>query len=337
MAKNYDEMDTEELKALAEERKQRQAALNQLARSDPSAMKAMTANERQDFLKDQEKQRRDEWHQELHDARERRLDGMRQIAARDHGRYSPEVFAPTLSNGARAALAYLERQENRPERIREFDETQKTERIKASEHANGLINQGKTQAEIKAAAEREMSRNRDGWWDDQGNFHSGASVRAAEATGQAKIGVEEKKNQRKVAVEDKKTERTGIVEGNKNQRSTEHNQTLENIANTHANANVEAARERQRRIDERRAQQDALAEQRDFEKFKKDINNLMNTQFSSEERMKFNAMKPEEQKAFGKIIRAANRSSSFRRLKDIRLRGSQNSSNADTRWLMENS
>ena len=300
MAKNYDEMDTEELKALAEERKQRQAALNQLARSDPSAMKAMTANERQDFLKDQEKQRRDEWHQELHDARERRLDGMRQIAARDHGRYSPEVFAPTLSNGARAALAYLERQENRPERIREFDETQKTERIKASEHANGLINQGKTQAEIKAAAEREMSRNRDGWWDDQGNFHSGASVRAAEATGQAKIGVEEKKNEGKVAVEDKKTERTGIVEGNKNQRSTEHNQTLENIANTHANANVEAARERQRRIDERRAQQDALAEQRDFEKFKKDINNLMNTQFSSEERMKFNAMKPEEQKAFWK-------------------------------------
>lgn len=158
MAKNYDEMDTEELKALAEERQQRQAALNQLARSDPSAMKAMTANERQDFLKDQEKQRRDEWHQELHDARERRLDGMRQIAARDHGRYSPEVFAPTLSNGARAALAYLERQENRPERIREFDETQKTERFKAEQEAAGKIGYGRDAASIQSAANKEIAQ-----------------------------------------------------------------------------------------------------------------------------------------------------------------------------------
>ena len=282
MAKIYDEKEIEDL--------ERQATLKQ--RQD-AAMKILGL-EKQDpvaAMREHEAQRRSDWHKSIMDAKARRLSSM---AAAEAGRYNPQQQA--------AAVKWLNDngygQEG--ERRRQFDVTNETERIKAKEHANGLINQGKTQAEIKAAAEREISRNKDGWWDDQGNFHPGASVKAAEATGQAKIDVQEKKNEGAATVQDKRNEGAATIQDKKNQSSSERNQTLENISTTHANATVEAARLRQQRIDERRAQQDALAEQRDFEKFKKDINNLMNTQFSSEDRMKFNAMKPEEQKAFWK-------------------------------------
>ena len=293
MAKNYAGMSTEELQKLAEDQKNRQAAIRELAQSgaDPSIISSLGGADRQAFLKEREQKRVDDWHAANDKARADRLKGM---LGTEGGRYSPV----TIAN----ARKYLEEngygQEG--ERRRQFDVTNETERIKAKEHANGLINQGKTQAEIKAAAEREISRNKDGWWDDQGNFHPGASVKAAEATGQAKIDVQEKKNEGAATVQDKRNEGAATIQDKKNQSSSERNQTLENISTTHANATVEAARLRQQRIDERRAQQDALAEQRDFEKFKKDINNLMNTQFSSEDRMKFNAMKPEEQKAFWK-------------------------------------
>ena len=282
MAKIYDEKEIEDLERQAALKQRQDAAMKILEPEKPDPVAAM---------REHEAQRREDWHKSNMDARARRLEGM---VATEAGRYNPQQQA--------AALKWLEGngygQEG--ERRRQFDVTNETERIKAKEHANGLINQGKTQAEIKAAAEREMSRNKDGWWDDQGNFHPGASVKAAEATGQAKIDVQEKKNEGAATVQDKRNEGAATIQDKKNKSSSERNQTLENISTTHANATVEAARLRQQRIDERRAQQDALAEQRDFEKFKKDINNLMNTQFSSEDRMKFNAMKPEEQKAFWK-------------------------------------
>lgn len=282
MAKIYDEKEIEDLERQAALKQRQDAAMKILEPEKPDPVAAM---------REHEAQRRADWHKSNMDARARRLEGM---VATEAGRYNPQQQA--------AALKWLEGngygQEG--ERRRQFDVTNETERIKAKEHANGLINQGKTQAEIKAAAEREISRNKDGWWDDQGNFHPGASVKAAEATGQAKIDVQEKKNEGAATIQDKRNEGAATIQDKKNQSSSERNQTLENISTTHANATVEAARLRQQRIDERRAQQDALAEQRDFEKFKKDINNLMNTQFSSEDRMKFNAMKPEEQKAFWK-------------------------------------
>ena len=282
MAKIYDEKEIEDLERQATLKQRQDAAMKILEPEKPDPVAAM---------REHEAQRRADWHKSNMDARARRLEGM---VATEAGRYNPQQQA--------AALKWLKGngygQEG--ERRRQFDVTNETERIKAKEHANGLINQGKTQAEIKAAAEREISRNKDGWWDDHGNFHPGASVKAAEATGQAKIDVQEKKNEGAATVQDKRNEGAATIQDKKNQSSSERNQTLENISTTHANATVEAARLRQQRIDERRAQQDALAEQRDFEKFKKDINNLMNTQFSSEDRMKFNAMKPEEQKAFWK-------------------------------------
>ena len=282
MAKIYDEKEIEDLERQATLKQRKDAAMKILEPERPDPVAAMRKHE---------EQRRADWHKSNMDAKARRLEGM---VATEAGRYNPQQKA--------AALKWLEGngygQEG--ERRRQFDVTNETERFKAREHANGLINQGKTQAEIKAAAEREMSRNKDGWWDDQGNFHPGASVRSAEAGGTWRLEQQKLKNEGAVTVQDKRNEGAATVQDKKNQGLSERNQTLENITTTRANATVEAARARQQRIDERRAQQDALAEQRDFEKFKKDINNLMNTQFTSEERMKFNAMKPEEQKAFWK-------------------------------------
>ena len=287
MAKKYDEMDLEELKKRAAESEQRYAALKEISKSDPAALRSMSTDERIRLMRENEQERVDKWHQQLDDARARHMKG---VASATPGRYAPGV--------QEAAVKWLNEQGygQEGERRRQFDVTNETERVKARG---------------KAAAEIEVSRNRDGWWDDKGNFHPGASVRAAEAGGTWRLEqqrlknegaatVQDKRNEGAATVQDKRNEGAATVEDKKNQRSTARNQTLENIATTQANANVEAARERQRKIDERRAQQDALAEQRDFEKFKKDINNVMNTQFSSEERMKFNAMKPEEQKAFWK-------------------------------------
>ena len=285
MAKIYDEKEIEDL--------ERQATLKQRQDAAIKILGPVAA------MREHERQRRNAWHQELHDARERRLDGMRQIAVRDPGRYSPGVFAPTLSKGARAAIAYLERQENRPERIREFDETQKTERIKASEHANGLINQGKTQAEIKASAEREISRNKDGWWDDQGNFHPGASVKAAEATGQWKSELNEsnwqhRKDQTQIREEGRdRRQQQQIDAGRDKTDAWRQEKELDR------QANKDKANTRMKAIQERRDQQDAMREQKDFEEFLVNVGTV-NIALSKEDRKAFNAMTPDEQKAFWK-------------------------------------
>lgn len=299
MAKNYAGMSTEELQKLAEDQKNRQAAIRELAQSgaDPSIISSLGGADRQAFLKEREQKRVDDWHAANDKARADRLDSMRQIAARDHGRYSPEVFAPTLSNGARAALAYLERQENRPEDARRFDETQKTARLDSENKMKGVVNK----AGLDAAVKELETKSKYGHWDEKtGEYVPGSDVRAAQTNGQTRISVQEKKNEGKVAVEDKKTERTGIVEGNKNQRSTEHNQTLENIANTQANATVEAARERQRRIDERRAQHDVFADQRAFEAFDmKARGSILNSPLLPEERKEYLEIKNvEDRKAW---------------------------------------
>ena len=141
MAKNYAGMDTEELKALAEEQKQRQAALNQLARSDPSAMKAMTANERVDFLNQRNQERTDAWHAANDKARATRLKDM---LGTEGGRYSPVTIA--------AARKYLEEngygQEG--ERRRQRDEEQKTLRLESENKKLGMIGQGSEAAKHNA-------------------------------------------------------------------------------------------------------------------------------------------------------------------------------------------
>ena len=162
MAKIYDEKEIENLERQAALKQRQDAAikiLNPENRDPVAAMKTMTADERVDFMNQRDKERTDKWHQANAEARERRLAGMREIAKRDPGRYSSQIFAPTLSDGARAALAYLERQENRPEEARRFDVGQQTERFKAEQEAAGKINYGKGAAEVKAGADITMNNN----------------------------------------------------------------------------------------------------------------------------------------------------------------------------------
>ena len=281
MARIYDEKEIEDLERQATLKQRKDAAMKILEPERPYPVAAM---------REHEEQRRADWHKSNMDARARRLEGM---VATEAGRYNPQQQA--------AALKWLEGngygQEG--ERRRQFDVTNETERIKAREHANGLINQGKTQAEIKAAAEREMSRNKDGWWDDHGNFHPGASVRSAEAGGTWRLEQQKLKNEGAVTVQDKRNEGAATVQDKKNQGLSERNQTLENITTTRANATVEAARARQQRIDERLAQKDVMREQKDFEEFLVNLNNG-NITLSKEERKSFKAMTPDEQKAFWK-------------------------------------
>ena len=184
MAKNYAGMDTEELKALAEEQKQRQAALNQLARSDPSAMKAMTASERVDFLNQRNQERTNDWHAANDKARADRLKGM---LGAEGGRYSPVAIA--------SARKYLEEngygQEG--ERRRQFDVTNETTRKVSENEMNGKINYGLGAAEAKAKGDLDVAKLEHGWddWDyvdgkKVWTHHQGSRERLAEQEAAAK-------------------------------------------------------------------------------------------------------------------------------------------------------
>ena len=141
MAKIYDE---EEIKNL-----EKQAALKQ--RQD-AAMKILEPEkpDRVALIREHEQQRNDAWHKSNMDAKARRLEGM---VATEAGRYNPQQQA--------AALKWLERngygQEG--ERRRQFDETQRTERIKAEQEAAGKIGYGKDAAKVKSDADIAMNKN----------------------------------------------------------------------------------------------------------------------------------------------------------------------------------
>lgn len=306
MAKNYAEMSTEELQKLAEDQKNRRAAIRELAQSgaDPSILSSLGGADRQAFLKEREQKRVDDWHAANDKARADRLKGM---LGTEGGRYSPV----TIAN----ARKYLEEngygQEG--ERRREFDVTNETTRKVSENEMNGKINYGKGAAEVKAGADvtmnknewetrakiaeqeaaarkyladqdaavkRDISKNRDGWWDDQGNFHPGASVKEAEAGGTWRLEQQKLKNQGNADVQELKNKGT----------------------ETQANATVEAARERQKGIGERRAQQDALREQKDFETWIANQTALDPSKrtITSEEANQLKTMPIEEQKEFWK-------------------------------------
>ena len=277
MAKNYDEKEIEDL--------ERQAALKQ--RQD-AAMKILNQEKPDPYELAREK-----WHQANMKARIRFNDSHAMSLVNDPGRANPQAV--------RAAERWLEGRGygQEGERRRQFDVTNETERIKAREHANGLINQGKTQAEIKAAAEREMSRNKDGWWDDQGNFHPGASVKAAEATGQWKSELNEsnwqhRKDQTQIREEGRdRRQQQQIDAGRDKTDAWRQEKELDR------QANKDKANTRMKAIQERRDQQDAIREQKDFEEFLVNVGNG-NIALSKEERKAFNAMTPDEQKAFWK-------------------------------------
>lgn len=281
MAKIYDEKEIEDLERQATLKQRQDAAMKILEPEKPDPVAAM---------REHEAQRREDWHKSNMDARARRLEGM---VATEAGRYNPQQQA--------AALKWLEGngygQEG--ERRRQFDVTNETERIKAREHANGLINQGKTQAEIKAAAEREMSRNKDGWWDDQGNFHPGASVKAAEATGQWKSDLNESNWQHRKDLNELREDRRDNRQQQQIDAGREKTDAWRQEKDLDRQANKDKADTRMKAIQKRRDQQDAMREQKDFEEFLVNVGNG-NIALSKEERKAFNAMTPDEQKAFWK-------------------------------------
>lgn len=279
--KKYSDDEIFELEEQAELKQRRDAAMRILEPEKPDPVAVM---------REREAQRREDQHKANMNARARRLEGM---VATEAGRYNPQQQA--------AALKWLEDNGygKEAERRRQFDVTNETERIKAREHANGLINQGKTQAEIKAAAEREMSRNKDGWWDDQGNFHPGASVKAAEATGQWKSELNESNWQHR-------KDQTKIMEDGRDRRQKQQidagrdkTDAWRQEAELDRQANKDKANARMKAIQERRDQQDAIREQKDFEAFLVNVGNG-NIALSKEERKAFKAMTPDEKKAFWK-------------------------------------
>lgn len=152
MAKNYAEMSTEELQKLAEDQKNRRAAIRELAQSgaDPSIISSLGGADRQALLKEREQKRVDDWHAANDKARADRLKGM---LGTEGGRYSPV----TIAN----ARKYLEEngygQEG--ERRRQFDVTNETTRKVSENEMNGKINYGKGAAEVKAGADITMNKN----------------------------------------------------------------------------------------------------------------------------------------------------------------------------------
>lgn len=152
MAKNYAEMSTEELQKLAEDQKNRRAAIRELAQSgaDPSILSSLGGADRQAFLKEREQKRVDDWHAANDKARATRMKG---ILGEEGGRYSPV----TIAN----ARKYLEEngygQEG--ERRRQFDVTNETTRKVSENEMNGKINYGKGAAKVKAGADVTMNKN----------------------------------------------------------------------------------------------------------------------------------------------------------------------------------
>lgn len=113
-------------------------AWNQHLRNTDERIKTMRQNE---------EDRRDRWHSQLEDARDRRLKSVMKIAAAEPGRYGGIAH--------KAAVDYLQREEA----ARRFDTEQETTRKISENEMNGKINYGKGAAEVKAGADVTMNKN----------------------------------------------------------------------------------------------------------------------------------------------------------------------------------
>lgn len=175
MAKNnYAEMDTYELQRLADDREKRRAAVAQLSKSDPEAVKALSIDERIALNRANEQARVDAWHQSIVDAKERALKSMLASASRDPNRYGSERI--------KAATAYLQQQE----RNRRFDAEQETARTVSENEMKGKIGAGSEAAHEHARAEIEKARSEHGYVDDGGKYQKGSRERIAEQEAAAK-------------------------------------------------------------------------------------------------------------------------------------------------------
>lgn len=241
-------------------------------------------------LRLREEQRRDDWHKSNMKARQRRLDGM---LATEGGRYSPITI--------RRAQEELDRLQGggipglRAHELAVADKGIEQERVKAW----GMANQGGVAAGIKAGVERDASRSQHGYFDENGNYVPGSTVRAAEATGQWKSELNEDtwRNRK---------ENTQLQEEGRNRRQQqqidagrEKTDAWRQEKEADRKTNKDNAAERTRRIKERQAQQEAMREQRDFEAFDKMVGSV-NSNLTPEQENEYRTLKPEERKAWWK-------------------------------------
>ena len=107
----------------------------------------LNTDERIENMRQNEEDRRDRWHSQLEDARDRRIKSVMKIAAAEPGRYGGIAH--------KAAVDYLQREEA----ARRFDTEQETTRKVSENEMNGKINYGKGAAEVKAGADITMNKN----------------------------------------------------------------------------------------------------------------------------------------------------------------------------------
>lgn len=148
MAKNkYADMNADELEDLAKEQERRNAALKQLARTDfKGALAAVPLDERNKFLAEREKERRDALHAAYDAARERFTRSKFESALSNPGRYSAAEY--------KAAIKWLDDREQ----ARRFDATNETARVESENKKLGMIGQGSDAAEAHAEAEKEKAK-----------------------------------------------------------------------------------------------------------------------------------------------------------------------------------
>jgi len=240
---------------------------------------------RSEFLKDREQKRTNAWHDANRQARIDRLEGMIGAGA---GRYSPIQIKQTqdqldyLRGGGVAGLREHEK--------RMADTAGEWAVKKEAEHAKGLIGQGSDAARFNAEAKNNETRSRYGFFDEKDVYHPGSDVSVAEKTGLTRAEELMLKNEGAANVANIRNRGNVDVAQIRRQGS-------ENVATTRAGATVDAAKAHVDAIEKRRGEVDAAREQRDFEKFDKDINNIMDTRFTQKQRDEWNALTPEEKKA----------------------------------------
>lgn len=227
-------------------------------------------NERANQLRANELARTNAWHQQLADARERRISGNRAIAAADPGRFSSfETNAlrgiQHTRNGDVPFQDINERNGLRQHELDMLTRQGENEMGVAREKSYGMVHQGEIAAGISAGVNRELGRAQHGYFDENGNYVPGSSVRTAEATGLSRAEIARLNNEGRLDVANANNEtRRSIAEGNNQTRTQiagqnnqtrtqiagQNNQTRKEVGAGHDQARRDAAGMQQQRSDQ---------------------------------------------------------------------------------------
>lgn len=234
-------------------------------------------------------------------ARQRRINANRAIAASDPGRFSAFETRSLLGlqHTQGGDIPMLDRQEREGLRAHELEVLKRqgeNEMAVAHEKSYGMVHQGEIAAGISAGVNRDIGRSQHGYFDENGNYVPGSTVRAAEATGLWKSELNENNWQHR-------KQNTQLLEEGRDRR---HQQQLDaGREKTEAwrqekeedrKANKNKAEERTQRIRERQEQQEDLREQRDFEAFDRAVGSINNNPLSQEQKREYRALKTHEER-----------------------------------------